>query len=91
MNLSRTIRYGALMLVIGWILCFPGMTDACPTCKNALHGNGAATGYAISILFMMIMPFAIFSFWAVLILRLRRDGAESSADFAPDPNPESLT
>ncbi len=44
---------------------------ACPTCKLGLHGD-TALGYAISILFMMSMPFTIFSFWVVTILRLRR-------------------
>ena len=43
---------------------------ACPTCKSALH-HGLALGYAISILFMMAMPFVIFAFWVVAILRLR--------------------
>ena len=43
---------------------------ACPTCKNALH-SGLALGYAISVLFMMAMPFVIFAIWIVTILRLR--------------------
>ncbi len=43
---------------------------ACPTCKESLH-SGLARGYAISILFMMAMPFLIFTFWVVTILRLR--------------------
>jgi len=43
---------------------------ACPTCKSALH-QGLALGYAISILFMMAMPFVIFAFWIITILRLR--------------------
>jgi len=31
-----------------------------------------ATGYAISILFMMGMPFLIMAFWAVMIYRMRK-------------------
>ncbi len=55
-------------------LIFAGTTcdvaTACPDCKGALHGE-LALGYAISILFMMAMPFLIFTFWVVTILRLR--------------------
>ena len=56
------------MLVIFWS---PNVLIACPTCKDSLHENGAATGYAISILFMMSMPLLIMVFWLVLIWRLR--------------------
>lgn len=45
---------------------------ACPTCKGALHENGVATGYAISILVMMGMPFLIAAFWTVVIIRMRK-------------------
>jgi hypothetical protein len=43
---------------------------ACPTCKNALH-SGLALGYAVSVLFMMAMPFVIFAWWVVTVVRLR--------------------
>ncbi|MEM7785378.1 MAG: hypothetical protein AAF623_18675 [Planctomycetota bacterium] len=42
----------------------------CPTCKNAMH-DSAAFAFAVSIIFMMIMPFLIFGFWALTIYRLR--------------------
>lgn len=48
----------------------PDCAMACPTCKSAFHGS-MALGYAISILFMMAMPFLIFAFWVVVIWRLR--------------------
>lgn len=64
-----------LLLAILLLLTLHGMqpdfASACPTCKDSLHGN-SALGYAISILFMMSMPFTIFSFWVVTIIRLRR-------------------
>jgi len=51
---------------------FAGPLSACPSCKDSLHANGVATGYAISIVFMMAMPFLIMAFWAVMIYRLRK-------------------
>jgi len=66
MHRSATIFVLALLLVS--INCDSAL--ACPTCKSALH-HGLALGYAISILFMMAMPFVIFAFWAVTIVRLR--------------------
>ena len=66
MHRFATIFLLALLLVS--INCDSAM--ACPTCKNALH-HGLALGYAISVLFMMAMPFVIFAFWAVTIYRLR--------------------
>jgi len=56
----------SLMLLVA----FATPAYACPTCKDALH-DGLLVGYAISILFMMAMPFAIFAFWIVIIWRLR--------------------
>lgn len=57
-------------------LCDPSSLWACPTCKDGLS-NDTALGYAISILFMMGMPFLILSFWTVTIVRLRRLAAQS--------------
>ena len=52
---------GCLVVVL---LCC-GMADAGPTCKDALHTDPAQAnlmrGYFWSILFMMSMPFVIFS------------------------------
>lgn len=53
---------------------------ACPTCKGALHDNGVATGYAISIVFMMAMPFLIMAFWVVMIYRMRKQMTEAAAE-----------
>ena len=54
----------------------PGIAAACPTCKDGLHGDGTAFAYAVSILFMMAMPFVIMSFWIVTIIRLRAKAAQ---------------
>ena len=66
----RTIAFLALCLL-------PGIATACPTCKDSLHDNGTATGYAISVLFMMSMPMLIMAFWVVLIWRLRSKMVQS--------------
>ena len=59
-----------ISLIAGLAFLAPASAWACPTCKDGLH-DGTAMGYAISILFMMGMPFLILAFWTVLILRLR--------------------
>ena len=63
----------------------PECAMACPTCKNAFH-HSLALGYAISIVFMMAMPFLIFAFWIVTILRLRSKHAASSTTESAGPD-----
>ena len=77
--MRRTLNIFTLATLAG--LALTATADACPTCKSALH-DGLVMGYAISILFMMAMPFAIFAFWAVTIWRLRNQAVqnESSAE-----------
>lgn len=66
------MRYLNLILVPIVMATFAARVSACPTCKGTLHDNGVATGYAVSILFMMGMPFLISAFWAVVIYRMRK-------------------
>ena len=66
------MRVSNIILMPVAMAVFVSPLSACPTCKGALHDNGVATGYAISILFMMTMPFLIMAFWAVMIYRLRK-------------------
>ena len=65
-----------LLMIVTLLAMMPSQAMACPTCKSALH-SGLALGYAISILFMMAMPFLIFAFWAFMIMRLRSAAEES--------------
>ena len=64
MNLAAklTLIAVALMLIVG---CFANTASACPTCKDALAGDPANSsmvqGYFWSIIFMMSMPFLVFS------------------------------
>ena len=66
--LRSTIRIATIAAVL---ICAAGTVQACPTCKEAIHENGSGTAYAVSILFMMSMPFVIMAFWTILILNLR--------------------
>ena len=67
-----TMRSTFIIFAILTSAVFCSSAMACPTCKGSLHDNGVAAGYAISILFMMGMPFLIATFWAVVIYRLRK-------------------
>ena len=64
------------ILAVKLILCLPGLADACPTCKNDLHHSGMELGFAISILFMIAVPFCLFAAWTIAILRMTRTTAE---------------
>jgi hypothetical protein len=66
------MRYLNYIQVAVATLVFTAPLSACPSCKGSLHENGVATGYAISIVFMMAMPFLISAFWAVMIYRMRK-------------------
>lgn len=70
MKQHRTIRF-LTGLVCLFLFTIPNVVSACPTCKDGLHADGTAAAYAISILFMMGMPFLIFTCWVVTIYRLR--------------------
>ena len=63
-RLARRVVRAALPIVI--LLLLVNVASACPTCKESLAGNdpagsGVARGYYWSILFMMAMPFTLFS------------------------------
>ena len=83
MNFPRIIVIAILLVGLNCVAA--DSVHACPTCKDSLH-NGVAVGYAISILFMMGMPFVILSFWVVTIVRLRRQIAASRSG----PNREAV-
>jgi hypothetical protein len=56
-------------LLSGW-----GMVEqvwGCPNCKDTLQANGFGSGYALSILLLLSMPFCILGGWVVAIVRLR--------------------
>lgn len=57
----KTFRMIATVLLLSML--WVGMAHACPTCKNSVAENGGnlVQGYFWSIIFMMSMPFLIFS------------------------------
>ena len=69
MNRIKTIAVTIVMALVLHGLT-PEWADACPTCKLDLQ-QGHGLGYAISILFLISLPFVILSFWAATIVRLR--------------------
>ena len=75
MTKLRTIRTATISICLLQLailqLALPNVLLACPTCKDGLHDDGTAAAYAISILFMMGMPFVILSCWVTTIIRLR--------------------
>jgi len=67
-------------LVMTLVFGLAQSSDACPTCKNALHEDpaqqGMVVGYFYSILFMMSMPFLLigsFGGYAYFLVRRSRN------------------
>jgi uncharacterized RDD family membrane protein YckC len=85
----RSLRTTGIRL-LGIAVCmlvanFASFAEACPTCKNDLQHSGSEFGFAVSILFMMAVPFCIFAGWTVAIIKLRRQMAlESPAELLMD-------
>lgn len=89
---ARTLRRIAVCFAV-LLLVGAASAWACPTCKEGLGHDPAtanmARGYAISIIFMLSMPFLIFTglssyfYWEVC--RARRLAAANSS--APDDRP----
>jgi len=67
---------------------------ACPTCKDTLghHAIQMQQGYALSILFMIAVPFGILSAWTVAIVRMVKtaQGTGESPLRAANGNPARL-
>ncbi len=61
----------AVMIFAILSLAWHASASACPSCKEHLAANGLDTGYAVSILIMILVPVAIVTAWTVLILRFR--------------------
>lgn len=66
------------------MLLLSSVVDACPTCKLAIQegSDHSQQGYALSILFMMAMPFAIATGWTIFIVRsvLQQNKLEQSGE-----------
>ena len=71
----RNICWPVFGFLVIALLCNDG--SACPTCKDGLHDQ-TATAFAMSILFMMSMPFLILCGWIFAIFRMRNKMDDSS-------------
>jgi len=84
MKLFRTTAIAILLLAT-----MAGLASACPTCKESVAENGGnlVQGYFWSIIFMMSMPFLIFSGLSTMfyldVRRARNRQALASANQKP--------
>ncbi len=91
LNLRRFSRIvGCAFQVLVLQLVFSTSLLGCPTCKDGLHADGSAAAYAMSILFMMGMPFVILSCWVTTIVRLRQ-GIPEAEDLSTDGSSDEQT
>lgn len=70
------------------LLLFCDVAMACPTCKDGLHDQ-TASAFALSILFMMSMPFFILCGWVFAIVRMRKNMA-ATPEFHSISDPEHV-
>ncbi|MBC8356562.1 MAG: hypothetical protein H8E66_31670 [Planctomycetes bacterium] len=95
MNRNPNTILIALILLLA-LACFADVASACPTCKDGMAGDPAyssmVNGYFWSIIFMMSMPFLVFSgvaayfYYEVRRARsLQAAAAATSADTSSNP------
>jgi hypothetical protein len=68
-----------IALVIA-ILAIPDLGFACPDCKRTLAENNLDVAFAVSILFMMSVPFLILAGWGTAIYRMRTHWARLNCE-----------
>ncbi|HTN77454.1 MAG TPA: hypothetical protein VL096_19480 [Pirellulaceae bacterium] len=82
-----------LLAVALLVLALEGVAAACPTCKDTLAANdphraNLVRGYGYSIIFMLSMPFVIFSslcgYFYYLVVKDRRQKARQALSAAPE-------
>ena len=95
-TLRRILSIAALALLV---VCCESIASACPNCKDALAQNdpagaGVARGYALSIMFMLSMPYLIFvglgTYFYLLVRQARKQKLAAAAKNVP-VEPELIT
>jgi hypothetical protein len=80
--LPRVVALACLLLVVGTAT----IAEACPSCQQALNGDGSqgdlARGIYYSVLFMMAMPFAIVGTFGAMAYRAVKREQRRLADEA---------
>ncbi len=83
-----------LILVACVFLCLSETVSACPTCKQAIASDSSNVdqGFALSIMFMITMPFLIACGWTWFIVKsvLQRNRLAPTLP-TPDPMPNQRT
>lgn len=84
-------RFLAILMLVGFLFVGVDTVLACPTCKQAVSENGnqegMIQGYFLSIIFMMSMPFTIFSGLSLYFYILVRNARAAKAAETPIENP----
>jgi hypothetical protein len=86
MKTSLAARVVRPLLTLALLLVLANAASACPTCKEALAGNGEGAGdlvrgYFYSILFMMSMPFTILGAFSFSMYRaVQKSKADNTSD-----------
>ncbi len=68
-------RIYLFVILLGIIVLFPAVAQACPNCKEAYMGDGqspVSSGFNVSIVFMMIMPFLVMGGFALRLWLAQR-------------------
>ena len=84
--LIRT-RSSWIIVAILFVMAVPDYACACPTCGESIdeQHHSIGFGYAVSILFMMSVPYMIISWWAYICLRIIRSRRQLVAEGAGFP------
>lgn len=92
----RTLPFSRLLLVVLGLLflvdaTLPSTALGCPTCKDTLglHALKVQLGYALSIGFMMLVPFGILGGWSIAIYRMSREAKGPGSLNSETPDQDS--
>ena len=79
-------RISWIIVAMLFVIAVPDSIYACPTCGESIdEQHSIGFGYAVSILFMMSVPYMIIAWWAYICLRIVRTRREMVAAGARIP------
>ena len=78
--MSRYLTGIQKVALVFTILAIPELGFACPDCKRTLAENNLDVAFAVSILFMMSVPFLILAGWGTAIYRMRMHWARLNTE-----------
>jgi hypothetical protein len=88
------LRVGGAAAALALVLALASEASACPNCRESLAddpaGQGLASGFYYSILFMMSMPFVILGTLGTVFYRsVRRASSEQQSSGEVDSTPQA--